>query len=410
MNTRSRWCLLLATARLLVAQTPELRLEDLEKMALASHPALAHAAAGVRAAEGRALQAGLYPNPVIGANGDEIARGAVIRGGEFGGFFEQRIVTAGKLGLSRRVAQQAKVESEAAAGGERQRVLNMVRTLYYQALGDQKLIEVRTELAKLARRAADVSRELANVGQADRPDVLAIDIEAQRLELNLVMARNAQQRSWRQLAAVVNQPSLTIAPLAGDLESPPKVDMTQAMAAIYKENPELIMAQAAASRRNLAVDRARVEKIPDVQVRGGIRYNRELLEAGRAVGVEGFFDIGVQIPIFNRNQGELAAARAESEQGRLAVDRTRLMLRSRFAAVSKEYDDAIAAAALYRREMLPKAKEAYDLYAGNFRRMSAAYPQVLIAQRNWFQLQEDYVAVLVRAWQSAVEIQGLLVE
>ena len=42
--------------------------------------------------------------------------------------------------------------------------------------------------------------------------------------------------------------------------------------------------------------------------------------------------------------------------------------------------------------------------------MSAAYPQVLIAQRNWFQLQEDYVAVLVRAWQSAVEIQGLLVE
>ncbi|MEO7650068.1 MAG: TolC family protein, partial [Bryobacteraceae bacterium] len=389
--------------------------EDLEKMALAHHPALAHAAAGVRAAEGRALQAGLYPNPTVGANGDEIARGPVIRGGEFGGFFEQRVVTAGKLGLSRRVAQQAKVESEAAAGGERQRVLNAVRALYYQALGDQKLIEVRTSLAKLARRAADVSRELANVGQADRPDVLAIDIEAQRLELNLVMARNAQQRTWRQLAAAVNQPSLSIAPLAGDLESPPKLDMTQALAAIYKENPELIMAQAAVSRMNLAVDRARIEKIPDVQVRGGVRYNRELLEQGplgasRAVGVEGFFDIGVQIPIFNRNQGALAAARAESEQGRLAVDRARLLLRSRFAAVSKEYDDAIAAAGLYRREMLPKAKEAYDLYQGNFRRMSAAYPQVLIAQRNWFQLQEDYVAVLVRAWQSAVEIQGLLVE
>lgn len=410
MTTRSRWCLLLAAVRMLAAETPELRLEDLEKMALGSHPALAHAAAGVRAAEGRALQAGLYPNPVIGANGDEISRGPVIRGGEFGGFFEQRIVTAGKLGLSRRVAQQAKVESEAAAGGERQRVLNMVRTLYYQALGDQKLIEVRTDLAKLARRAADVSRELANVGQADRPDVLAIDIEAQRLQLNLAMARNAQQRTWRQLAAATNQASLAVAPLAGDLESLPNLDMTQALAAIYKENPELIMAQAAASRRNLAVGRARIEKIPDVQVRGGVRYNRELLEQGRPVGFEGFFDIGVQIPIFNRNQGELAAARAESEQGRLAVDRTRLMLRSRFAAVSKEYDDAIAAAGFYRREMLPKAKEAYDLYQGNFRRMAAAYPQVLIAQRNWFQLQEDYVAVLVRAWQSAVEIQGLLVE
>ena len=40
--------------------------------------------------------------------------------------------------------------------------------------------------------------------------------------------------------------------------------------------------------------------------------------------------------------------------------------------------------------------------------MAAAYPQVLIAQRNLFQLQEDYVTALVAAWQRAVEIQGLL--
>jgi cobalt-zinc-cadmium efflux system outer membrane protein len=40
--------------------------------------------------------------------------------------------------------------------------------------------------------------------------------------------------------------------------------------------------------------------------------------------------------------------------------------------------------------------------------MAAAYPQVIIAQRNLFQLQEDYISTLVSAWQRAVEIQGLL--
>ena len=40
--------------------------------------------------------------------------------------------------------------------------------------------------------------------------------------------------------------------------------------------------------------------------------------------------------------------------------------------------------------------------------MAAAYPQVLIAQRNLFQLQEDYITALVNTWRSAVEIQGLL--
>ena len=62
-------------------------------MALANHPALAEASAHVRAAEGRHLQAGLYPNPVVGATGDENSPGEVIRGGEFGGFVEQRLVT-----------------------------------------------------------------------------------------------------------------------------------------------------------------------------------------------------------------------------------------------------------------------------------------------------------------------------
>ena len=50
------------------------------------------------------------PFPIIGASGAEISTGPIIRGGELGGFLEQRVVTAGKLGLSRRVADQDRVE------------------------------------------------------------------------------------------------------------------------------------------------------------------------------------------------------------------------------------------------------------------------------------------------------------
>ena len=173
------------------------------------------------------------------------------------------------------------------------------------------------------------------------------------------------------------------------------------------------MAQVAATRSELAIRRAQVEKIPDVLVSGGVHYNRELLERGpggtvRPVGREGFFQIGVPIPIFNRNQGNVAAARAEAERARLEVDRTRLALRSRLAAVYKEHQDSLAAVERYRTQMIPSARQAYELYLKSFRQMAAAYPQVLIAQRNLFQLQEDYVAALVGAWQSAVEIRGLL--
>ena len=40
--------------------------------------------------------------------------------------------------------------------------------------------------------------------------------------------------------------------------------------------------------------------------------------------------------------------------------------------------------------------------------MAAAYPQVLIAQRNLFELREDYIDALVNVQRGGVEIRGLL--
>ena len=391
-----------------------LRLEDLERMALANNPTLKQATAEIAAAAGKAKQAGLYPNPIISAVGEEISAGPIIRGGETGGGFQQRIVTGGKLGLSRQVANQDRLVAEQMAQAQKQRVLNAVGVLFYQTLGDQRLVQVRGQLAGLAREVVRISGEMGNVGQSDKPDQLFAEIEAERLELGLITARNALEQRWRQLTAVVNDPSLRPALLEGELDNVPKLDAEQALERIYADSPELRTAQLNTTRSEIALKRAKREPIPDLLVSGGVRYNRELLEfqtggvLRRPVGPEGFFDIGIQIPIFNRNQGAVAAAKAESERASHEVERTKLALKSRLAPVYREYKDAMATAERYRSRMIPKAQQAYDLYLNSFRGMAAAYPQVLISQRNLFQLQEDYITALVAARRQAVEIQGLL--
>ena len=120
--------------------------------------------------------------------------------------------------------------------------------------------------------------------------------------------------------------------------------------------------------------------------------------------------MGFEIPFFNRNQGNVAAARANLDRAERDVQRVRLSLRMRMARVYKEYQDASITADRYRTQMIPRAQQAYDLYLNNFRQMAAAYPQVLIAQRNLFQLQQDYIDALVNAWRNAVEIEGLLLK
>lgn len=58
--------------------------------------------------------------------------------------------------------------------------------------------------------------------------------------------------------------------------------------------------------------------------------------------------------------------------------------------------------------MITKAEQAYDLYLNSFGGMAAACPQVLISQRNLFQLQQDCVMALVEGRRRAVEIEGML--
>src|SRR4029453_11300257 len=136
------------------------------------HPALAQAAADVDAARGRARQAGTLPNPVVGYTAEEVSGGPTIRGGEHGFFVEQTIPLGGKLKLSRQVFERATSEAEARATVQRTRVLTDVRVLYWRAIVAARRVEARGQLTALATEAVAVSKQLMNVGAADRPDQL----------------------------------------------------------------------------------------------------------------------------------------------------------------------------------------------------------------------------------------------
>ncbi len=394
-------------------QGQPMTLADLERMALEGNPTLAQAEAAIRAAEGRRVQAGLMPNPVIGYAGEELAFRAIGEKSEHLGFIEQTIPLGGKLSKSRRIFAQEKAQSEQDAVAQKQRILNGVRILYYRALGAQQLVEVRTQLAKLAREAVKITGELFNVGQADRPDAAQIRIEAQRAELDLMMAENERDQVWQELAAVIGNPFLKPAPLVGELEKGlPALDQAAMLDQLLAGSPEIKRAQAGVERAKASVSRAKAEVAPDLFLRGGFGYNRELLEKeipnARRTGPEAQIEIGLRIPLWNRNQGGIAAAGAELEMAEREVRRVELMLRARFAASFRTYLNAMRVATRYEQQIVPEAQSAYDTYLRNFRGMAAAYPQVLIAQRTLFQVRAEYVEALVNTWQNAVLLRGYL--
>jgi outer membrane protein, heavy metal efflux system len=406
--------LALALAQIAAAQSatstaPALTLDQLRQLALAHNPTLAQAQAGVRAAAGRTHQAGLLPNPTIGYMGEEI-RGGSFGGGQQGVFVQQDVILGGKLGLAQKVLAAEGDQAKAEAAEQRLRVENGVRIAFYQSLAAQNMVEVRAKLNALAQDAVETTRQLFNVGQADQPDVLQAQVESDQAALAVLTEQQEQQRAWRVLAAVVGQPDLPLAPLAGNLADLPEINSAEILQTILRDSPAVKIAQLGVTRADAEIASARRAAIPDLFLRAGYANNLEQLNPGhpQSVGSEAFAELGVNLPVLNRNQGNIAAATADRERAAAEVQRVALVLRQMAAPVLQDYASSRAIAQSYQSSTLPHARQAYDLYLQKYNEGAAAYPQVLIAQRTLFQLESSYINALESVAIDAATLQGLL--
>ena len=407
------WALFLVTlpgrAQTPASEQKTMTLEELQQMALQNNPTFKQSAANIQAAEGRKKQSGLYPNPTVGYQGEQI-RGGSFHGGEQGFFVQQDIVLGGKLGLNRKIFDQELQQAVTEADEQKVRVVTNVRMSYIQALAAQQTLELRQNLSKLADDAVETSHQLANVGQADFPDVLESEVGSQQAQLAVAMAEQNQQRVWKALAAVVGNPRLPLMKLEGKLEDTPSVNADELVEKIVNESPAVRIAELGVKRAEAALVRAKREPIPDLQIRGGLQQNGELLSepSGRSVGLQGFADVGVRIPIFNRNQGNIATGKADAERAKREVERVKLVLRERAASIVQNYTFSQMAVDRYKNQMIPRAQKAYEMYTKKYQQMAAAYPQVLIAQRTLMQLEVSYITALESFATSSLSLQSYL--
>ena len=75
----------------------------------------------------------------------------------------------------------------------------------------------------------------------------------------------------------------------------------------------------------------------------------------------------MNIPIFNRNQGNTAAAKAELVRAQQEVTRVQLSLRRSAQPLLQAYLTEQVEAERYKSEMIPRAARAYELYLNKYR-------------------------------------------
>ena len=387
---------------------PTISLQELEAIALKNNPTLKQAEALTRISAGLARQAGLWPNPSVGYEGSEI-RGGSFNGGEQGGFVQQNIVLGGKLGLRRRAYEQQRSVHEVGTEEQKLQVKGAVQMYFYSALAQLRRVVLHRELLGIAMDAATTAHQLANVGQADAPDVLQAEVETEQAKLEFLQSEQQYIRAFRQLVAVAGEPQRPLAFLEGDLEAQPILNADTYLQSLLSNSPSLKRAERELTQAQAEVARDKRESVPDLTLRAGGQQNREINELTmQPVGAQGLATASIQIPLFNRNQGNVEASQAKVENAQREVERIRLQLMQTAQPLLQQYLTSRLEAEWYAKQLIPRAQRAYELYLGKYRTMAAAYPQVLVSQRTLFQLKDSYVQVLGDVWTTSAQLENYL--
>lgn len=387
-----------------IGTTQAVGLPDLIGLTLERNPRLAQVSWAIDTARGRAVQAGLYPNPTVNVTGNEISD-RTGPGGIWSVYTGQEIVTANKLGLSQAAALKEVDQATLNVVAERYRVFTEVRQAFFEAVTLQRRADILNDLVKLAEQSVENAKKLLKAKEAAELDLVQLEVDLERYRADLESTQRALPGAYRRLAASVGIENMPISRLVGDLDTPlPDYELDQIRLYVLGIHPELRSAQVGVERARLVLRRATVEPIPNVTVGAGYTYQGQNRSNDWDIGVS------VPIPVWNKNQGNILAARAQVSEAVSQVGRVQNDLVNRLATAFSTYAAARKRAERYKTAILPKAQRTYELSRKAYQGGQFEYLRVLEAQRAVAEANLELVRSLAEMWRSASEIAGLMLE
>ena len=380
---------------------PSLTLDECVAWTMLRHPRLAESRFQIDQSRGTALQAGLYPNPRVDSGNHQVIgpkRATVLTTG-----LTQEVVTAGKLKLDQAAATEAARQSEWNQVRTRYEVLTQVRQEFFVTLAAQRRRVLLEKLLDLAQQSEKTGTNLFKAEQVSETDVLLLRVERRRAALALQNSEIILEAQMRQLAATIGAPDLKIDSVDGSLSVPVKdFETDELVSQVLYTNSQVHMAQLDISRNQFLLRRAEVEPIPNLAVQGGFQYSYATDNAQALIGVY------LDIPLWNRNQGNIAAAQAAIFRAHANRDAVQLELTKQLTAAMQRYRVAEKAVQSLEDGILPDAMRTLELVQRAYARGQFDITRLLQTQRSVFEANLDYISALENRLIAAAEIAGLL--
>jgi cobalt-zinc-cadmium efflux system outer membrane protein len=318
--------------------------------------------------------------------------------------FGYPIEIGGQRGRRIAVAKEELALADLDVRAETRTLRRNLRQAFYGVIAADERVRLAGEVADLVERTRQAAQARFEEGAAPRLEVLQADLGVARAQAEADLARSARASALADLNAVLNQPPGQAVAVAGDLgDAPPPPDFARAMELAAASNGEILSAEREAAVEARRMDLWRAERVPTPTITYGLPMNApDEFTIGQSLG------FAMTIPLFTRNQGEIAQSQAAIDQLRARRAAARRVVESQVFAALARIDAQRKQVESYRTRIIPAAVELAALAEESYKMGRNPVLALLEAQRALRDVRREYLQALLEFQAALADLEEVI--
>ncbi len=371
------------------------------QQALSNNPSIDASRSRIDQAKGQRAQAALSPNPRLYLQTEDVRWSSpppfsYWQSTEDYAYLGQVIEIGGKRGRRVDVATADLHNTELRNDLLKRQIQANVSLAYWTAAGAAHVRDLYQEDLRTYETDVQYIGNRVHEGVAPEVDLLRIEVERDRMRMQAINAARDYDQALVALYRSMGRSDFPVSTsLSGALEHLPSVSLPDIETAL-KLRVEEKLAQEATSRAEANVKLQHANAKPDPEILAG--YKRD-------VGFDTLYAaVQIDLPLRNRNQGNIGTANAEVDMARSNLRLTEANIKADVTAALRTYSDE-----QHLLDQMPatrtKAEETARLARGAYREGGIDLIRLLDAERSRIDFEIQYSQTLVQLRQSIVNLQ-----
>ena len=359
----------------------------------------------IRAAQARQLQAGLWPNPELEVEVEEV--GGTGDRSRFDGAqttiqLSQLIELGGKSQKRKKVALFEKELAGLNYQNKRLEIFSEAAKAFILVLKAQEKLQLSNELLKLSEKSFETVERRVNAGKDSPLEKTRASVALSNIKIKHRETRRNLEFARKQLASFWVQDNPVFEKALGNLDDIQELPSLNNLMHRLKLNPEYARWEAKINKSQAVLDLEKSRAIGDITISAGLqRFNETDDDAV-------IFGVSIPLPISDRNQGARQGAIYDLAKSRQEHKAAWLKLQNELNRAYQELANSHNQATSLKNEVLPAAIEMFNAATTAYREGKVDYLNVLDAQRTLFDVRKEYIESLANYHIARADIERLI--